>query len=103
MDGASEGAMTTRDTPLHLTVELERETDGRWLADVPELPGVLVYGTTQSEALKNAKLLALDVIGDRLAHGEDPLTGCQPGAACPPFEAAVTFGGVEFKHVAVAC
>jgi len=60
-----------RDTPLHLTVELEKEAEtGRWIADVPELPGVLVYGASESEALKNAKLLALEVIGDRLAHGE---------------------------------
>jgi predicted RNase H-like HicB family nuclease len=85
------------DKPLQLKVELEQEREsGRWIADVVDLPGVLVYGATAFEALAKAKLLALDVIGDRLAHGEDPLTGH------PPFVAA-TFGGIEFSHAAVAC
>lgn len=63
-----------------------------------ELPGVLVYGTNAFEALAKAKLLAMEVVGDRLANGEDPLTGHDLGEASPPFEAAVGFGGIEFHH-----
>ena len=53
-----------------LKVELEREVDGRWLAEVPQLPGVLAYGATRDEALAKAEALALRVIADRLEHGE---------------------------------
>jgi predicted RNase H-like HicB family nuclease len=52
-------------------VNLDRETDGRWIADVPELPGVTVYGSTEKEALANAKALALHVIADRIEHAEE--------------------------------
>ena len=48
------------------TVEIDRETDGRWIAEIPDLPGVMVYGTTRNEALARAKALALRVIADRL-------------------------------------
>jgi predicted RNase H-like HicB family nuclease len=51
-------------------VELEQETDGRWLAEVIELPGVLAYGQSREEALARAKALALRVVADRLEHGE---------------------------------
>jgi hypothetical protein len=87
--------------PLHLHVELE-ESPGRWIADVTALPGVMVYGTTAFEALAKAKLLAIDVVADRLANGEDPLTGCKVGEACPP-DFAADFGGLEFSHEPVAC
>jgi len=53
-----------------LRVELEEEADGRWAAEVVELPGVLVYGTTRDQALAKAEALALRVIADRLEHGE---------------------------------
>ncbi|HKR66033.1 MAG TPA: type II toxin-antitoxin system HicB family antitoxin [Thermoanaerobaculia bacterium] len=53
------------------TVALERETDGRWIGEVTELPGVLVYGTTRDEAVAKAKALAFRVLADRLEHGED--------------------------------
>jgi predicted RNase H-like HicB family nuclease len=53
-----------------LRVELEQESDGRWLAEVVELPGVLAYGATRDEALARAEALALRVIADRLEHGE---------------------------------
>jgi predicted RNase H-like HicB family nuclease len=53
-----------------LKVELEQEADGRWLADVIDLPGVLAYGATRHEALTRAEALALRVIADRLEHGE---------------------------------
>ena len=51
-------------------VEIERETDGRWLAEVLELPGVLAYGETQEAALSRVQALALRVIAERLEHGE---------------------------------
>ena len=53
-----------------ISVELDREADGRWIADVPELPGVTVYGATESEAIAKAKALAFHVIADRIEHGE---------------------------------
>jgi predicted RNase H-like HicB family nuclease len=53
-------------------VELDREADGRWIAEVVDLPGVLVYGATREEALASAQALALRVVADRLEHGEAP-------------------------------
>ena len=55
---------------MHLTVEVEREEDGRWLAEVPDLPGVLAYGGTRDEAVAHAEALALRVLADRLEHAE---------------------------------
>ena len=55
---------------MQLTLETEQETDGRWLAEVPQLSGVLAYGQTRAEAIDRAKALALRVIADRLDHGE---------------------------------
>ena len=51
-------------------IELERETDGRWIAEVVELPGVLAYGPTQDEAVAHVQALALRVVADRLEHAE---------------------------------
>ena len=51
-------------------VETEREDDGRWLAEVVELPGVLAYGDTQQTAVSRVQALALRVIAERLEHGE---------------------------------
>ncbi len=51
-------------------VETEQEEDGRWLAEVVELPGVLAYGETQEAALSKVQALALRVIAERLEHGE---------------------------------
>jgi predicted RNase H-like HicB family nuclease len=51
-------------------IEIEREKDGRWIAEVPDLPGVMVYGKTRAQALAKVKALALRVIADRLDHGE---------------------------------
>lgn len=55
---------------MRFEVELEREEDGRWIADVPDLPGVMVYGATKEEALRAVEALALRVLADRLEHGE---------------------------------
>jgi predicted RNase H-like HicB family nuclease len=56
--------------PQPLRVELEEEDDGRWLAEVIDLPGVLAYGADREEALAKAEALALRVIADRLEQGE---------------------------------
>ncbi|MBC7265706.1 MAG: type II toxin-antitoxin system HicB family antitoxin [Anaerosomatales bacterium] len=53
-----------------LSIELEREVDGRWIAEVPELPGVLAYGKTRDEAIAHVQALALRVVADRLERGE---------------------------------
>ncbi len=55
---------------MGLSIQVEQEEDGRWLAEVPELSGVLAYGQTRAEAINRAKALALRVIADRLDHGE---------------------------------
>jgi predicted RNase H-like HicB family nuclease len=55
---------------LKFRVEIEREEDGRWLAEVPELPGVLAYGASPDEAQAKVQALALRVVADRLEHGE---------------------------------
>jgi predicted RNase H-like HicB family nuclease len=57
-------------TTLYLSVESERETDGRWLIEIPELPGVMVYGKTENEALTHAQALALRVLAEQIDHGE---------------------------------
>jgi predicted RNase H-like HicB family nuclease len=51
-------------------IELEKEEDGRWLAEILELPGVLSYGRTPDEATAKTQALALRVLADRLEHGE---------------------------------
>jgi predicted RNase H-like HicB family nuclease len=53
------------------TVDIERESDGRWIGEVPELSGVMVYGQSRDEALAKAKALAFRVLADRLEHGEE--------------------------------
>jgi predicted RNase H-like HicB family nuclease len=58
--------------PVTLSIELECEADGRWLADVPALPGVLCYGRDRDEAVAKVQALALRVIAERLEHGEAP-------------------------------
>ncbi len=57
--------------PTRLTVEVEPEEDGRWIAEVPDLPGVLAYGATRPEAIARAQALCPRVLADRLEHGED--------------------------------
>jgi predicted RNase H-like HicB family nuclease len=55
---------------MRFTLQIEEETDGRWIVEIPEIPGTLAYGTTQIEAISSAKALALRVIADQLEHGE---------------------------------
>lgn len=53
-----------------LTIEVEQEDDGRWLASVVELPGVLAYGQSRQQAIDRVEILSLRVMADRLEHGE---------------------------------
>ena len=55
---------------MTFTVEYEQEEDGRWLAEVQELPGVMVYGKDPVDAIAHAQALALRVVADRLENGE---------------------------------
>ncbi|MGO9443873.1 MAG: type II toxin-antitoxin system HicB family antitoxin [Thiobacillaceae bacterium] len=55
---------------MNFSIECEQEIDGRWIADVPQLPGVLCYGQTAEEATAKGEVLALRVIAERLEHGE---------------------------------
>lgn len=56
---------------MTIPIELEQENDGRWLAEIPDLPGVLAYGPTPDAATAAARALALRVLADRLEHGEE--------------------------------
>ena len=56
-------------SPFH--IEIEREDDGRWLAAVPALPGVMSYGGTQEEAVKKVKVVALQILADMIESGEE--------------------------------
>jgi len=61
---------------MQLTIHLLLEEDGRWIGDIPELPGVMVYGATPEEATVKAKALALRVIAEEIEHGDmQPDTG----------------------------
>ena len=55
---------------MTLTVEFDREEDGRWIAEIPEIPGCMVYGVSREDALGRAEALALRVLADRIEHGE---------------------------------
>ena len=53
-----------------MKIEIEKESDGRWVAEIPDLPGVMAYGDSRLEAVVKVETLALRVIADRLEHGE---------------------------------
>jgi len=53
-------------------VETEIETDGRWIAEIPDLPGVLAYGSSEKEAVASAQALALRVLADRIEEQKEP-------------------------------
>ena len=57
---------------MHVSIELDREDDGRWIAEALELPGVMTYGQTREEAISGTEKLAIEVITDRIQHGELP-------------------------------
>jgi predicted RNase H-like HicB family nuclease len=83
---------STQQGVVRLTVEVEREEDGRWLAVVPELPGVMAYGATERDAVDHAKAVALTEIGVRIEE-RDPLPGIEPGEPLRD----VTFTGPETR------
>ena len=62
---------------MNYSIEIDREDDGRWIAEVPELPGVMVYGSDRAAAIARVQALAFRVLAERLEHGEplpQPLT-----------------------------
>jgi predicted RNase H-like HicB family nuclease len=65
---------------MPLTIEVEQEDDGRWIAEVPELPGVLTCGPTRQAAIERVQALCLRVIADRLEHRETVPSTRQTGA-----------------------
>ena len=58
------------EVPMTFRIEIEQENDGRWIAEVLELPGALAYGQTAEEAKAKVQALALRLVADRLEHGE---------------------------------
>jgi predicted RNase H-like HicB family nuclease len=82
-------------TTFGLKVEFSREKDGRWIADVPALPGVTVYGRTRKKALASAESLALRVIVDRMANAPRPenerAAAAKIGGLTRPFGITSTF------------
>jgi len=54
-----------------MKIKIEKEDDGRWIAEIPELPGVMAYGNTRDQAIARAEALALRVMADRLEHEEE--------------------------------
>jgi len=65
-----QGVSEDYDGGVRLTIEMDREADGRWIAEALQLPGVMCYGKTREEAISNAERLAIEVIADRITHGE---------------------------------
>jgi predicted RNase H-like HicB family nuclease len=53
-----------------LTIDIEQEDDGRWIAEIPQLPGVMAYGENRQEAIDRVQALSLRVLADRIEHGE---------------------------------
>lgn len=62
---------------MRFQIEIEQEEDGRWIADIPALPGVLTYGVSREDALTRVQALALRVLADRVEHGEPLLDDLQ--------------------------
>ncbi len=57
---------------MRYTIETEKEADGRWIAEIIEIPGVMKYGCNREEAIAQAEALALRVVAERIEHGEQP-------------------------------
>ena len=62
---------------MNLTIELDRETDGRWIADIPEL-NVLLYGSSKEDAIERAESAAREIIADRIQRGDLPSEAANP-------------------------
>lgn len=55
---------------MSIPIEIDQEPNGRWIAEIPSLPGVMTYGSTREEAIEFAQVLALQVLSERIFHGE---------------------------------
>lgn len=55
---------------MNLSIECEREADGRWIAEIVQIPGAMAYGATREAAMAGAEIVALRAIADRIEHGE---------------------------------
>lgn len=71
------------DEKVNVTIDLDREEDGRWIAEALELPGVMCYGQTRDVAISKAERLAIEVIADRIVHGELPSSALGVAFAIP--------------------
>ena len=58
---------------MQFTIEVEREEDGRWIAEITEIPGAMTYGTSRGEAVARVEALALRVLAERIEAGEQPV------------------------------
>ena len=56
---------------MTFAVEIEKEKDGRWIAEIPQIPGVMAYGRTRARAVSRVEALALRVLAERIEHGEN--------------------------------
>jgi predicted RNase H-like HicB family nuclease len=56
---------------MKLSIECEREADGRWIAEIVQIPGAMAFGTTREEAMARAEIVALRAVADRIEHGEE--------------------------------
>jgi predicted RNase H-like HicB family nuclease len=68
---------------MNFRIETEREADGRWIADIPSLPGVMAYGTTRKEAIARAEALALRVLADQIEQEKNPAEELSVSFTCP--------------------
>jgi len=57
---------------MTFAIEIEQEKDGRWIAEIPQIPGAMVYGQTREQAVSRVEALALRVLAERIEHGETP-------------------------------
>ena len=67
------GAPRAGDRRMRFTIEVEREEDGRWIAEIAEIPGAMTYGTSRGEAIGRVEALALRVLAERIEAGEQPV------------------------------
>ena len=58
---------------MQFTIEVEQEEDGRWIAEIAEIPGAMTYGTSRGEAVARVEALALRVLAERIEAGEQPV------------------------------
>ena len=67
---------------MKFRIEIDREEDGRWIAEIPELPGVMAYGKTRQEAIAKVEALALRVVADQTEERKTPIKSPRPSFAC---------------------